>query len=325
MEKYQSIYIGGTGRCGTNILKKVLCKHPDVCGLPFEPRYLLDPDGIFDFYENNMWSPYVVDFKLRRLKKILKRLGKRDLLDHITIFLYDLLKINKRKLTPPRYQKWELDKYIPGYSEHVDQLFNEIVEMYHYSYWCGSESFKRNNVALFSRKVSDPHVKKAIIRFIDKNIQSVINYYDAEVYVDDSTFNILHANDIQELCKNSRLIHIFRDPRDVLSSYLKQNWAPDNLDSAIKWYKSILAEWEGQKKKLPDSFYRELRFEDFIFNFSVEIEKIEDFTGIDFSQIQFQPSVEKANIGRWKNDFFKSHQHKVNELLSREIKMLGYA
>jgi hypothetical protein len=324
MKYYQSIYIGGTGRCGTNILKKVLCNHPNVCGLPFEPRYLLDPDGIFDFYENTMWSPYVVDFKLRRLKKILNRLSKRDLLDHITIYLYNLLKINKLKLTPPRYQQWELDRYIPGFSNHVNELFDEMVEFSHNSYWYGSESFKKNNIALFSKKATDPHIKDSIIKFIDKNVDSILNHSNANIYVDDSTFNILHANDIQELCRNSSLIHIFRDPRDVISSYLQQNWAPNNLDSAIIWYKSILNEWLEQKKKLPDSFYMEIRFEDFILNFSTEIKKIEDFTGINFNQIQFKPSVNRANIRRWENDFSASNKKKVNEQLSEQLKILGY-
>ena len=46
------IFIGGSGRSGTNILRKLLSKHSQVASLPFEHRFIIDPDGIIDFFYN---------------------------------------------------------------------------------------------------------------------------------------------------------------------------------------------------------------------------------------------------------------------------------
>jgi len=324
MDPYQSIFIGGTGRSGTNILKKLLAELPEASALPFEPRYLIDPDGVFDLYESKMWSPYVIDFKIRRLKKLLMDLSRRDALDRLTIVLYDFLKINKRVLTPTRYQKWELDRHIPGFSEHARQFLEEIVELKYPSYWCGSDSFRRNNYSLFAGRGDNQKVKQAIIQFIDRNITSYLKYQNASVYIDDSTFNILHARSIYELCRYAKMIHIFRDPRDVVVSLMQQKWAPDDLDAAITWYKSVIHEWEHQKSLTPDHFYLEIRFEDLIHDFKGVIKQIDDFTGVGFSELTYQTSFKKAHIGRWKEELPADQQEKLHSALSEELKLLGY-
>ena len=324
MNNYLSIYIGGTGRSGTNILKKILCEHPEAFGLPFEPRYMLDPDDIFDFYKSQTWSPYIIDFKLRRLYKLLHNLAKRDAMDQFTIFLYNVLKINKRSFTPPRYQKWELNKHIPHFTDHVEMLFNEIIEVDYPSYWCGSDSFQRNNKSFLAQPPYKNKVKEALIRFIDRNIASILEKNNASTYIDDSTFNILHAEEISELCKNARLIHIFRDPRDVVASYIQQNWVPDDLHSAINWYKSVIQEWEEIKRKLPEDFFLEIRFENLVQDFHGIIKKIETFSGIRFSEMQSTISLDKPNIGRWKNSFSHDDQQLLNDGLQEELRLLNY-
>ena len=59
------ILVGGTGRCGTSILKEILATHPNAASLPFEYRFIIDPDGIIDFYASYTatWSPYIADRK----------------------------------------------------------------------------------------------------------------------------------------------------------------------------------------------------------------------------------------------------------------------
>ena len=55
----KTCFIGGTGRCGTSILRTVLSRHSSVATLPIEHRLTVDPDGIFDFYRSYTtgWSP----------------------------------------------------------------------------------------------------------------------------------------------------------------------------------------------------------------------------------------------------------------------------
>jgi len=41
-------FVGGTGRCGTSQLTRVLGEHPQVHALQWESRFLVDPGGFED-------------------------------------------------------------------------------------------------------------------------------------------------------------------------------------------------------------------------------------------------------------------------------------
>ena len=47
------IFIGGTGRVGSSLLRSLLLKHKDICGNNFEGRFTVSPDGIFEFLKNS--------------------------------------------------------------------------------------------------------------------------------------------------------------------------------------------------------------------------------------------------------------------------------
>ena len=49
-EFLKPIFIGGTGRSGTTILKKVLQQHSNIVTIPNELRIIIDPDGILDLF-----------------------------------------------------------------------------------------------------------------------------------------------------------------------------------------------------------------------------------------------------------------------------------
>ena len=72
--------IGGTGRCGTTILKQIFQAHPEVAKIP-EWRFAVDPDGILDFYSSlsQNWSPHLFDVKLKRLYKLLQQTGQQNI------------------------------------------------------------------------------------------------------------------------------------------------------------------------------------------------------------------------------------------------------
>ena len=75
--KVEFVLICGTGRCGTNIVKEVFSVHSSVITLPFEQRFINDPDGIIDFYNSfsASWSPYIADRKIKRLEALLRRMS----------------------------------------------------------------------------------------------------------------------------------------------------------------------------------------------------------------------------------------------------------
>src|SRR4030067_2993000 len=67
------ILIGGTGRSGTTILKRVLSNHSAVVALPMELRVIVDPGGALDLISalSNRWSPYNADAAIHRFRTLM--------------------------------------------------------------------------------------------------------------------------------------------------------------------------------------------------------------------------------------------------------------
>ena len=127
------IFIGGSGRSGTNILRKLLSNHSQVASLPFEYRFIIDPDGIVDFYNSftSNWSPYYSDVKIKRLN----------------IFLINLAEKNNTK---SNYIDWELSKYFPHYIENVQKLISNLKSFEYDGLWPGSNKNNKEYKIWFS-------------------------------------------------------------------------------------------------------------------------------------------------------------------------------
>jgi hypothetical protein len=66
-------FVGGTGRCGTSQLTRVLGGHPQVHALKWESRFLVDPGGFEDLARalTVAYTPYHADDALGRLAWLL--------------------------------------------------------------------------------------------------------------------------------------------------------------------------------------------------------------------------------------------------------------
>ena len=143
----KTCFIGGTGRCGTSILRTILSRHSRVATLPIEHRLTVDPDGIFDFYRSYTtgWSPYYADAKLTRLKKFLEELSSTSSVHKILRYLFKAFRLAGISITPKKYLDVELIRFIPNYSEHVKTLLNELVEFEYIGERLGTGSYTFNN------------------------------------------------------------------------------------------------------------------------------------------------------------------------------------
>lgn len=66
-------FVGGTGRCGTSQLTRVLGEHPQVHALEWESRFLVDPGGFEDLARalTVAYTPFHADDALGRLAWLL--------------------------------------------------------------------------------------------------------------------------------------------------------------------------------------------------------------------------------------------------------------
>jgi len=293
------IFIGGTGRCGTNIMKDILSLHPKVASHPFEYRFIIDPDGIIDFYNIalNGWSPYIIDQKLHRLESFLMVLAKK----------YEGKEI---------YVEWELNKHLPNYEEIVSDLLERLVD------------FKYNGVHFGLKKERELYfmgykTKKELNRILGDFIKQLIDGYLArenkEIYVEDNTFNLLFAREILDLLPDAKFIHMTRDARDVISSLSKQRWTPKDKIKAAKWYKAVINQIDIIKKELPPDSVITVDLYDLIDEPEKILKSICRFIGISFSDKMLDIDLSRSNRYRWKKDYSPDELSLINQILKSGV------
>jgi len=312
------ILIGGSGRSGTNVTKRILAKHPKVAILPFEYRFLIDPDGIIDFYNSysSTWSPFIADIKIKRLENYLFSLVRKGFFDDLLNKF--ILKCNKdsKKISTRKYYGWELNKWFPGYKQYVKELIKDLKDFQYSGCWPGTKSYKLNNEIYFSNYKTKKELAKIFRKFLYKCINSLLNKQNKEVFVEDNTWNILFAKELSEILPEAKLIHIKRDPKDVVASMIGQRWCPSNFNQALLFFKSIISKWERTKNELPSDYYIEINLEDIVKDKVPQLKKICHFLGLEFYDNILDVDLSQSHKGRWQIDFNKYQQN----ILRKEFK-----
>ena len=121
--------IGGTGRSGTTILRRIFSRHPALSEVP-ELRFLVDPDGLVDFYDTlrHGWSPYLFDVKLRRLEGLLRDMERPAYISSGMKLV--LRKLGLSRILPRvlwrRYYYVGLRNFAPNYPQLVGELVHDL-------------------------------------------------------------------------------------------------------------------------------------------------------------------------------------------------------
>lgn len=291
------VFIGGTGRCGTNIMKDVLSLHPKVASHPFEHRFILDPDGLIDFYSTalNCWSPYIIDIKLRRLESFLTVLAKKDEEKDI-------------------YVDWELNRHLPNYEELVRDLMDKLVDFRYNGVHYG---LKGERSLYFMGYKEKKELSRILGGFIGQLIAGYLDREGKEVYADDNTFNLLFARELVEFLPDAKFIHMVRDPKDVIASLSKQRWAPKDKIHAANWYRAVIDQINEVKKEIPRESLITVDLYDFVDNTEKTIKDICAFLDLQFSSIMLEIDLSKSNRERWKKEFSENELVLINEILTR--------
>ena len=73
------IFVGGTGRSGTSVLKQLIGTHPAVFAAPNEAKFLVEPDGLIDLVDalSTHWSPWKSERALARFDRFMRSLSWR--------------------------------------------------------------------------------------------------------------------------------------------------------------------------------------------------------------------------------------------------------
>lgn len=327
MNKPTICLIGGSGRSGTTIIKKIFGKHPDVALTPGEWRFIIDPDGLVDFFNavSSGWTPYYYDVKVRRLEKLLKDVGKRSFVGAICHRAINRLglsgKIPYNLIT--RYANINIERFCPDYFMLVEELIKELIDFQYNGQWAGSVLFQQS---IFTYKAPfDKHELARIIGgFFRKVVNSVVDNQGSKHFIEDTPWNILCFNKLLELLPEAKLVHIYRDPRDVVASYMKQPWAPSDPLQAANWYKGIMEQWQAVKGVIPCNSYKEISLEDLVADPKNILKGVCEIWDMEWDDSLLETDLTHSHSGRWKKDLTPGQQKQVSDILGDQLDILGY-
>ena len=316
--------IGGSGRSGTTILSKIFSNHPEITDVP-EWRFLVDPDGILDFYTTiDRWSPYHFDLQIKRLQQLLKKVSRGHPLGFVFLFLNRIGVLDKLPCyIRPQYANLQANDFCPEFNRLCSDLIEDLASFRYRGFWDGMIPIRKCEMA-YNYFPDRKHLAAILSRFLRQVIQRVIKNQNANYYLEKNTWNILWFDKILELLPEAKLVHIFRDPRDVVASYTKQSWMPSSPEQSALIYKDIINQWISIKQKIAENCYIEISLEELVADTRQVLQNICNFWGIPWSSSLLKVDLSRANSGRWEKDFNENTQMRVQKILKDVIAYMGY-
>lgn len=264
-------------------MKDTLSLHPEVASHPFEYRFIIDPDGIVDFYTTalNCWSPYIIDQKLHRLELFLMILAEK----------WDCKET---------YVDWELNQHLPNYEKLVNALMDDLVD---FKYDGNHYGLRERRALYFMGYKTRNELAQTLGGFIRSLIDGYLKQMGREIYVEDNTFNLLFVRELLDLLPDAKFIHMVREPLDVIASLSKQRWAPTDKVNTAKWYKEVISQIEAVKQLVPRKSLMIVDLYELVDDKERVLKELCGFLGVAFSDKLLDVDLSKSNRGRWKDEF----------------------
>lgn len=318
-------FIGGSGRSGTTVLRRIFSRHRDVAGFP-EFRITLDPGGLIDFYItlSHHWSPWVFDSKVKELRSVL--LSARRTNPLAKYYRYGLRKTGlafRGYKLESKYADIGIERYCGEYSELVDQLMGDLTDFSYKGSWTGQPLGEKNEI-FFSPSIPGEQLGRLLGTFYRELIRCICEQDGKTHFVEDNTWNTIYWEELLELVPEGRLVHIYRDPRDVVASLTHQWWAPGDPVDAARFYASVMEKWNRVKRRVPEHSFFELSLERLVASPEAILGEIAGFWDLEWDDALLSIDLGKAHTGRWKRDIPEEVYPVVEEILIPFLEQYRY-
>jgi hypothetical protein len=286
------IFIGGTGRSGTTILYRALGCHPEIFALPREMRFITDHGGLMN----------LVDALTSRFSHVQAREAVDD---------FDLL-MRVQLATPdgPDYPGYDLPTWLgeDHYFEQLDEFLGHLVAFEFHGLRAPlrirrQESGRRRwpNIRLREktrpiRQRGLPLSRVPVVKYFPERaalVQLAATFVDElfslparaagkAIWCEKSPSNLQNLDFLLEMFPDAQFIHMVRDPRDVVASMKKVNWAPGQVKQIVLFLEQIYGRWETLKATLPlnERNYLQIKLEDFAREPRRHLTQIAEFSGL---------------------------------------------
>ena len=232
----------------------------------------------------------------------------------------------------------QLKHTIPSLStgESIDKLVSLLADTRHMRYIGGAERL----LAEVSRRLHDDETPTyaKLFRYL---MQCHAASQGAARFGEKTPQNVRYLNDLLVLFPNARIIHIVRDPRDVVSSCLKVPWtANDVAVNSLKWRCDVSF---ARGANVTSECYIEVRYEDLVAGPADELRRICRFLGEEFHagmldyhrsagrHVKDEPwkagaakPVYASSVGTWRRDLSASRAWIVEKVAGPFLSEFGY-
>ena len=295
------VFIGGTGRSGTTIIKRALALRPDFVSFRLEIRIIVDPDGILDLIRalDEDWSPYKADLAIKRFRKLLRKtqstsIWKRAL--RRAMFAVGI--------SPPSYVALGLEEQLEAGA--LVRAFEPVLEKLSSGVspggWIGSPGGQIPPRIIETEWISRSESAPMFGTALQSLFAQLPGADKATAFVEDTPFNLLHARELFDLFPDMYLINVYRDPRDIAASYMGKVWGGKEIRLTSQRIRAILNRWKKLRDDLPADRVFDIALEDLAQDSEKTLQPFYQALSIEPGETRSMISVEKANIGRWRRN-----------------------
>lgn len=308
------IFIGGTGRSGTSIVRRVLESHESIAGAGSELRFIVDPGGVLDFWDalTDRWSPYAADSAIHDLRWLMRACSSRNAI-HVGVRRACRLV----GVSPPRYRHAAV---MPA--ETVDAVLDGLLEELGVektrAFWLGSPPWQPRPTFYECGPFGREPLAVKIRMMLDRFFAHLSPGRSPCCWVEDTPFNMLAAAELIRLFPDMRLICVQRDLRDVVASHVTKDWG-GSLSAVARRVRREVLRWNELRVLLPAVSVLEVSLEAAVSDRVAFGEEVSRFLDLDvrasFSSPESRFSAAGANVGRWEGQLDEGQKREVMAIL----------
>lgn len=113
--------------------------------------------------------------------------------------------------------------------------------------------------------------------------------YNKEIFIEQTPWHGQHLPMLDELFPDCKVVHLVRDPRDVVISFIRSKWWGDiTIKDGLSRWANIVNFIHDYGLKHPEKFI-EIRYEDLVQQSKTELLKIMDLLQINFEEEMLDP------------------------------------
>lgn len=292
------IFIGGTGRCGSTVLVRILGRHPAIHALRWESQLLVAPGGLLNLARRGFPRGGVERFVERLRGPWFRRVyHPGSAKEYEAGLAHDVTEQDREEAI-----SFLLQELAEGAAsrpdavvrEFADHLFAPVTRRRSASRWC--EKTPRNVLFVQELAAAFPDMKFVHVIRDGRDV--------AASMVARGFWPIAAGHEHPELAEFHGRI---------------------TFEKAAAYWVTVLALSRKLAAGLPADRYRELRFEDLIADPITFIEELCSFLGEEVHPALFEQGLSRHNIGRWRQEVPPQSQTRVAATAGPMLSRLGYA